>query len=102
VSTIVIIVFSILIIIIKFTNHYYRQSTQDNANFTTLINETYTGNAIVKSFNLNQIFQKKFNLANKALYKSSKKAKLYSSIISPILLSAVYIGEITLCVLGTV
>jgi ATP-binding cassette subfamily B protein len=91
-----------LLLIVKISNKYYHLASTANTNLTTVINEAYTGSEIIRSYNLKNLFNRKFNTANNNLYKTTKKAKVYSALVSPILLVAIYLGQIVLCTVGTI
>lgn len=78
------IIFIFLSFIVKKTQKYFdlNQSTLGNVN--AFIEESITNDLVIKSFNKEKYFNKKFNKINKDLYTYNFKSTLYSGLAHPI------------------
>ncbi|MCL2616665.1 MAG: ABC transporter ATP-binding protein/permease [Defluviitaleaceae bacterium] len=65
-----------------------------------IVEETYGGHDVVRSYNAESDAEEKFNAANKKLRSSAWKAQFMSSIVEPIFSFVGNLGYVLVCVLG--
>ena len=90
----------IVMIVIKFSQKYFRQQQEFLGEVNSQVEETFSGHTVVKSFNNEEKILQKFSVANEKLYKTSWKSQFISGIMQPALGFVGNLGYVCVCVLG--
>ena len=101
-ASLVIIPVSMLLMMAVLKRSYVHFGEQQKAlgEVTSIVEESYSGHDVVRSYNAETDAQEKFTEANKKLKSSAWKAMFMSNIIEPIFGFVGNIGYVLVCVLG--
>ena len=89
-----------IISVIKASQKYFIAQQRVLGNINGHIEETYTGDLIVKSFNMQETEINKFDKINDELYKHNWKSQFLSGLMMPIISVINNLGYIGICILG--
>jgi len=101
-ASIVVIPLSMLIMmaVLKRSYVYFGNQQEALGAVSGIVEETYGGRDIVRSYNAETDAEEKFNKANKKLRSSAWKAQFMTSIVEPIFSFVGNLGYVLVCVLG--
>ena len=94
--------FSVMTIIMKKSQKYFLEQQNRLGELNGVIEETYSGQTVIKTYNAKQEFKDKFEKVNKKLYQSGWKAQFASGTMHPIMGFVGNLGYVIVCVIGAV
>ena len=94
--------FSVMTIIMKKSQKYFLEQQNRLGDLNGVIEETYSGQTVIKTYNAKQEFKDKFEKVNKKLYQSGWKAQFASGTMHPIMGFVGNLGYVIVCVIGAV
>lgn len=94
--------FSVMTIIMKKSQKYFLEQQNRLGELNGVIEETYSGQTVIKTYNAKQEFKDKFEKVNKKLYQSGWKAQFASGTMHPIMGFVGNLGYVVVCVIGAV
>lgn len=94
--------FSIMMFIMKKSQKYFVEQQQRLGELNGVIEETYSGQTVIKTYNAKQEFKDKFEKVNHKLYQSGWKAQFTSGTMHPIMGFIGNLGYVVVCVIGAV
>lgn len=94
--------FSVMTIIMKKSQKYFLEQQNRLGDLNGVIEETYSGQTVIKTYNAKQEFKDKFEKVNKKLYQSGWKAQFASGTMHPIMGFVGNLGYVVVCVIGAV
>ncbi len=89
-----------IISVVKVSQKYFVAQQRVLGDINGHIEETYSGDLVVKSFNMQQVEIQKFDKINEELYKHGWKAQFLSGLMMPIIHVINNLGYIGICILG--
>jgi ATP-binding cassette subfamily B protein len=89
-----------IVSVIKFSQKYFIAQQRVLGEINGHIEETYSGDLVVKSFNMQKKEIEKFNNINNELYKHGWKSQFLSGLMMPIINVINNLGYIGICILG--
>ena len=87
-------------VIVKKSQKYFIANQKVLGKINGHIEETYSGDVIVKAFNMEQVEFDKFENLNKDLAKQGRKSQFLSGLMMPIVGMINHLGYIGICILG--
>ena len=94
--------FSIMIVIIKKSQKYFIEQQNSLAEINGVIEETYSGQTIVKTYNARSEVKEKFEKVNNKLFSSGWKSQFISGTMNPIMGFVGNLGYVVVCIIGAV
>lgn len=94
--------FAIMILIISKSQKYFIQQQESLGEVDGVVEEIYSGQNIVKTYNATGEVTDKFERVNKKLYTSAWKSQFISGIMQPIMGFVGNLGYVVVCVVGAV
>lgn len=92
--------FSLVAIIIKKSQKYFIAQQKNLGELNGIIEESYSGHTVIKSFNAEKEVYSKFDTANKKLKNSSRKSQFTSGIMQPLMGFIGNFGYVSVCIVG--
>ncbi len=92
--------FILMFVIIGKSQKYFTQQQDYLGEINGVIEETYTGQAVVKAYNAEEKINKSFNKINNKLYTSSWKSQFLSGLMQPIMGFVGNFGYVAVCLTG--
>lgn len=92
--------FILMFVIIGKSQKYFTQQQDYLGEINGVIEETYTGQAVVKAYNAEEKINKSFNKINNKLYTSSWKSQFLSGLMQPIMGFMGNFGYVAVCLTG--
>ncbi|MCL2374419.1 MAG: ABC transporter ATP-binding protein/permease [Treponema sp.] len=90
----------IMMAVVKRSHVYFSDQQEALGKVSGIVEETYSGHDVVRSYNGETDAEERFNAANKKLRSSSWKAQFMSGIVEPIFSFVGNLGYVLVCVLG--
>jgi ATP-binding cassette subfamily B multidrug efflux pump len=90
----------IIAITMKFSQKHFVSQQKQLGELNGIIEENYSGQAVVKAFNGEEKALATFNTTNKKLFKSAKYSQFLSGLMMPIISLIANLGYIAICVVG--
>lgn len=87
-------------LVVKSSQKYFIQQQKVLGQLNGHIEETYSGDVIVKSFNMQDKELEKFEEVNEKLYTSGWKSQFLSGIMMPVITTINNLGYVGICVIG--
>lgn len=94
--------FSIMMLIMKKSQKYFVEQQQRLGELNGVIEETYSGQTVIKTYNAKNEFKDKFEKVNHKLYQSGWKAQFTSGTMHPIMSFIGNLGYVVVCVIGAI
>lgn len=94
--------FSIMMLIMKKSQKYFVEQQQRLGELNGVIEETYSGQTVIKTYNAKNEFKDKFEKVNHKLYQSGWKAQFTSGTMHPIMGFIGNLGYVVVCVIGAI
>ncbi len=94
--------FSIMSIIMKKSQKHFFEAQNRLGELNGVIEESYSGQTVIKTYNAKQEFKDKFEKVNNKLYQSGWKAQFTSGTMHPIMGFVGNLGYVVVCVIGAV
>ena len=94
--------FSIMSIIMKKSQKYFVEQQNRLGELNGVIEESYSGQTVIKTYNAKQEFKDKFEKVNHKLYQSGWKAQFTSGTMHPIMGFVGNLGYVIVCIIGAV
>lgn len=94
--------FGFMILIIKKSQHYFVEQQNNIARLDGVVEESYAGQTVIKTYNAIDETKDKFKLVNKDLQTTGWKSQFFSGIMHPIMAFAGNLGYVIVCVVGAV
>lgn len=92
--------FTVMFIIMKKSQKYFIEQQNSIAEINSVIEESYSGQNIVKTYNAKGEFSEKFEKVNNKLYTSGWKSQFISGSMQPIMRFIGNFGYVVVCVVG--
>lgn len=94
--------FAIMILIISKSQKYFTQQQESLGEVDGVVEEIYSGQNIVKTYNATGEVTEKFEKVNNKLYTSAWKSQFISGIMQPIMGFVGNLGYVVVCVVGAI
>ncbi len=94
--------FLVMMVIMKKSQKYFREQQSRLGELNGVIEESYSGQTVIKTYNAKQEFKDKFEKVNNKLYQSGWKAQFASGTMHPIMGFVGNLGYVIVCVIGAV
>lgn len=94
--------FALMILIISKSQKYFIEQQAVLGEVNGLVEETYSGQEIIKAYNAEEETETIFNKENSRLYKSAWKSQFYSGLMQPLMNFIGNFGYVVVCVVGAV
>ncbi len=94
--------FSLMAIIIKNSQLFFKKQQEGLGNLNGHIEETYTGHTIIKAYNGEVYAKKHFTEKNETLYRSAWKAQFLSGLMMPIMNFVGNFSYVVVCIVGAI
>ena len=94
--------FSIMSVIMKKSQKYFVEQQNRLGELNGVIEESYSGQTVIKTYNAKEEFKEKFEKVNNKLYQSGWKAQFTSGTMHPIMGFIGNLGYVVVCIIGAV
>ena len=94
--------FSLMMVIIKKSQKYFIAQQKNLGELNGIIEESYSGQPVIKAFNAEKEVKTKFDEVNTRLRLSSKNSQFTSGIMQPIMGFIGNLGYVAVCVVGAI
>ena len=94
--------FSIMMLIMKKSQKYFVQQQNSLAEINGIIEESYSGQTVIKTYNAKDEFTEKFEKVNEKLYTSGWKSQFISGTMNPIMGFVGNLGYAAVCIIGAI
>ena len=94
--------YALMILIISKSQKYFIEQQAVLGEVNGLVEETYSGQEIIKAYNAEEETETIFNKENSRLYKSAWKSQFYSGLMQPLMNFIGNFGYVVVCVVGAV
>ena len=94
--------FFVMSLIMKKSQKYFISQQNRLAQLNGVIEESYSGQSVIKTYNAKQEFKEKFEKVNDKLYESSWKAQFASGVMHPFMGFIGNFGYVVVCIIGAV
>ena len=94
--------FSLMMLIMKKSQKYFIQQQNSLGEINGIIEESYSGQTVIKTYNAKDEFAEKFEKVNEKLYQSGWKAQFISGTMNPIMGFVGNLGYVIVCILGAI
>ena len=92
--------FVIITFIMKKSQKYFVEGQNRLGELNGVIEESYSGQTVIKTYNAKDEFKNKFEKANKKLYQSAWKGQFVSGTMHPIMGFVGNLGYVVVCIIG--
>lgn len=92
--------FVLSMLIILFSQKYFKAQQKNLAAISGFIEESYSGHHVITSYNAVNDYERRFNVLNEALYGSMWKSQFFSGIMMPMMIFIGNFGYVMVCVVG--
>lgn len=92
--------FVLMMFIMKKSQKYFVEGQNRLGELNGVIEESYSGQTVIKTYNAKDEFKNKFEKANKKLYQSAWKAQFVSGTMHPIMGFIGNLGYVVVCIVG--
>ena len=89
-------------LIMKKSQKYFVSQQNKLAQLNGVIEESYSGQAVIKTYNAKEEFKEKFEKVNDKLYESGWKAQFISGVMHPFMAFIGNFGYVVVCIIGAV
>ena len=90
----------LMMVVLKRSYIYFGQQQEALGNVSSIVEETYSGHNIVKSYNGAEDAEEKFDKANKKVRSAAWKAQFMTNIVEPVFGFVSNLGYVLVCVMG--
>ncbi|MEG0282957.1 MAG: ABC transporter ATP-binding protein [Clostridia bacterium] len=87
-------------LIVRKSQKYFIQNQEILGQLNGHIEETFSGDTVVKAFNMQDREKEKFEVINESLYKANWKSQFLSSVMMPIMQTISNFGYVGICIVG--
>ena len=87
---------------VKHTQHYYVQQSKDMGRINALVNEVYTNQKVVKSYDSEPLMMERFEEYNGSLFHSTRRSRFVTGILPQLMSFVNNIGYVLSCLVGLV
>ena len=94
--------FALMSFIMKKSQKYFVEQQNRLGDLNGIIEESYSGQTVIKTYNAKDEFKEKFEKANKKLYQSGWKAQFASGTMHPIMGFIGNLGYVVVCIIGAI
>ena len=94
--------FSFMFLIIRKSQHYFVEQQNNIARLDGVVEETYAGQTVIKTYNANKEVEDKFAKVNGDLQTTGWKSQFFSGVMHPIMAFVGNLGYVVVCVVGAV
>ena len=94
--------FAIMFLIIAKSQKYFVEQQNRLGDLNGVVEEVYSGQTVVKTYNASHEVTQRFEDVNKKLYKAAWKSQFISGIMQPIMSFVGNLGYVVVCVVGAV
>ena len=94
--------FSIMFIVMGKSQKYFVEQQNRLAEINGIIEETYSGQTVIKTYNAKEEFKSKFESVNDKLYASGWKSQFISGTMNPIMGFVGNLGYVVVCIIGAI
>lgn len=94
--------FFVMSLIMKKSQKYFISQQNRLAQLNGVIEESYSGQSVIKTYNAKQEFKEKFEKVNDKLYESGWKAQFASGVMHPFMGFIGNFGYVVVCIIGAV
>ena len=94
--------FSFTILIIKKSQKYFVAQQKNLGDLNGIIEESYSGQTVIRAYNAQSEVEDKFGVVNKKLKKSAWKSRFMSGIMQPIMSFVSNLGYVVVCIVGAI
>jgi ATP-binding cassette subfamily B protein len=94
--------FAIMLLIISKSQKYFVMQQQKLAELDGVVEEVYSGQSIIKTYNAKEETSKIFENVNEKLYTSAWKSQFLSGIMQPLMGFVGNLGYVVVCIVGAV
>ena len=94
--------FSLMMLIMKKSQKFFIQQQNSLGEINGIIEESYSGQTVIKTYNAKDEFAEKFEKVNEKLYQSGWKSQFISGTMNPIMGFIGNLGYVIVCILGAI
>jgi len=94
--------FLVMTLIIKKSQKYFVEQQNRLAQLNGVIEESYSGQSVIKTYNAKEEFKEKFEKVNNKLYASGWKSQFISGVMQPFMGFVGNLGYVVVCIIGAV
>lgn len=94
--------FSLMMLIMKKSQKFFIQQQNSLGEINGIIEESYSGQTVIKTYNAKDEFTEKFEKVNEKLYQSGWKSQFISGTMNPIMGFVGNLGYVIVCILGAI
>ncbi len=94
--------FLLMLVIMKKSQKYFIAQQNSLAEINGVIEETYSGQIVVNSYNAQGEFKNKFEAVNQKLYESGWKSQFMSGTMNPLMGFIGNLGYVVVCIIGAI
>ncbi len=94
--------FFVMMLIMKKSQNYFIQQQNSLGEINGIIEESYSGQTVIKAYNAKDEFATKFEKVNEKLYQSGWKSQFISGTMNPIMGFVGNLGYVVVCILGAI
>ena len=94
--------FSVMLIIIKKSQKYFIEQQRRLGELNGVIEESYSGQTVIKTYNAKEEFKEKFEGLNHKLYVSGWKSQFISGTMNPIMNFVGNLSYVIVCIIGSI
>lgn len=94
--------FAIMMLIVKKSQKYFIAQQVKLGNLNGIIEESYSGQNVIKTYNATGEVIEKFEKVNSELYQTSYKSQFFSGIMQPLMSFVGNLGYVVVCIVGAV
>ena len=94
--------FSLMFVIIRKSQKYFVEQQNRLAELNGIIEENYSGQTVIKTYNAGFESKEKFEKVNKKLYDSAWKSQFISGVMHPLMSFTGNLGYVVVCILGAI
>ena len=94
--------FSVMLVIIKKSQKYFIRQQRELGELNGVIEESYSGQTVIKTYNAKEEFTQKFEELNERLYISGWKSQFISGTMNPIMNFVGNLSYVMVCIIGSI
>ncbi|MBQ7917780.1 MAG: ABC transporter ATP-binding protein [Clostridia bacterium] len=94
--------FSVMLIIIKNSQKYFIRQQRQLGELNGVIEESYSGQTVIKTYNAKEEFKEKFEKLNEQLYVSGWKSQFISGTMNPVMNFVGNLSYVVVCIIGSI
>jgi ATP-binding cassette subfamily B protein len=87
-------------VVVKMSQKHFKNQQAFLGNVNGIVEETFSGQNVVKAFNKEEDILKEFNQSNKKLYEANFKSQFLSGLMMPLMMFVGNLAYVVICVLG--